>query len=113
MSKALAATCEGGVVSVGELEVPSPVILSEGIAASSGVVVLDEGEAPIYIAKTSPDLKTTLQQIVTALENVATALTALDAKPIGTLPPAPSSSSAIAAITTAKSTLNTLAGNLK
>jgi hypothetical protein len=112
MAKILPATCVGGVVKVGALEVPSAVILSEGVASSAGVLVVEE-DAAHYLAKTSPDLKTTLEKIASALGQIATALTALDAKPLGTLPAAPSSAAAIAQITTLQGELTTLKGALK
>ncbi len=84
MAKALAATCVAGIVSVGGQPLTACTILSEGVADSEGVVFLDEDKA-YYVAKTSPDLGTTLStlsdaltQITTALTHAATALTAHD-----------------------------------
>lgn len=91
MSKTLPASCVAGVVLAGlpPLPVPTATILSEGIGASTGVVVLDEFGAT-YVAKTSPDLKTTLEQLIDvltqvtdALNKTASALTLVDAKPTG------------------------------
>lgn len=77
MSKVLAATCEDGVVKVGALTVPGALILSEGVAPSSGLLVIEEG-IKSYVAKTSPDLKETLTQLITALNDVTSALQAID-----------------------------------
>jgi hypothetical protein len=113
VSKALAATCVGGVVKVGDLEVPSPVILSEGVASSSGVLILQGGDAPTYIPKTSPDLKTTLEKISSALSSIASALTAIDGKMAGTNPPAPVAAGDISTISSLQSDLAALMENLK
>jgi hypothetical protein len=85
-------------------------ILSEGVGSSSGILLLQDDDGKIYIAKTSGDLKTTLEQISTALTHVATALTALDAKPIGTLPPAPAVAANVAAITAVQAALSSAEG---
>ena len=97
MSKILPATCSAGVVTVDSLPV-SATILSEGVAQSSGIAII-EGEDVTYIAKISPDLKTTLGKIADALTQLVTALTAIDAKPLGALPPAPAAATQIAQLT--------------
>lgn len=112
MSKAIAATCSGGIVKAGSLPVAGALVLSEGVGSSSGVLLLDEGRAT-YLAKTSEDLKATLEKIAAALSQIATALTAIDAKPVGTLPPAPGSAAAIAQITSIQAELTALKGVLK
>lgn len=74
MSKALNATCLGGVVKVGQTIVPQTTILSEGIGSSSGLLVLDE-DKKTYIAKISPDLKTTLEKTIAATDKISDAIT--------------------------------------
>jgi hypothetical protein len=111
--KLLEATCIAGVVKVGALPVLGAEILSEGVGSSSGILLLQDDDGKIYLAKTSGDLKTTLTQLSTALTHVATALTALDAKPIGTLPPAPAVAANVAAITAAQAALSALKEVLK
>jgi hypothetical protein len=113
MSKILAATCVSGVVKVGSLPVDAE-ILSEGVASSSGVVVLEDDQAT-YIAKTSPDLKTTLEKIASALGQLVTALTAIDAKPVGGSgsAPAPGAAANIAALTVLQTEVNALKAALK
>ncbi len=105
MSKVLDASCLAGVVSVDGVPLLGATVLSEGVAASDGFAVLDEGNA-WYIAKTSPDLETTLDklndvlsQLTTALTNTATALSLHDAI-VG-----PVAAANIAAITTANTAI--------
>lgn len=95
MSKVLDATCVGGIVKVGALPVPGTTILSEGIAASQGLLILD-GDKKTYIAKTSPDLDSTLSKVIdsldtlsSALNQIATTLTSIGANMTGptTAPP--------------------------
>ncbi len=107
MSKALPASCAAGVVLTGGIPVPSAEILSSGVGPSSGVLILDEDEA-FYIPDTTPDLDTTLAQIITALTQVSQALAqtvlalnVLDNKPLGALPPVPAVTANSTAITAA------------
>jgi hypothetical protein len=117
MSKVLRATCADGKVTALGTEVPAARILSEGIAASEGVLVLDEERAD-YIAKTSVDLKVTLEKIVDALSQISAALNTLNGAGflIGASSAVPWSGSVatqITAIGTAKSALETLKDNLR
>ncbi len=73
MSKVLAASCILGVVTVDGVPVPSAEVLSEGIGASSGLLILDEDKA-YYVANLSPDIDETLAQLITALDKTVTAL---------------------------------------
>lgn len=111
MSKMLEATCVGGVVTSGGVPVIADKIC-KGVGASTGVLFLDEDKAK-YIATSADDLKSSLDQISTALTQIAAALTILDAKPIGTLPPAPGAAANITAITTAQAAIATLKEILK
>lgn len=115
MSKILEASCDGGALVICEgFEVDDVIILSEGDGPSEGILVLDAGSA-FYIAKTSMDLKDTLTQLSAALGNVASALSTLDAKPVGGSgsAPAPGVASDVTAINQAKAQLDTLKGNLR
>ncbi len=107
MSKVLDATCLAGVVKVGALPVAGADILSEGVASSSGILVMDE-DRKTYIPKTSGDLVTTLEKIADALGDIASALTLLDGKPTGTLPPAPAAASLITSIQATKAEVEAL-----
>ncbi len=73
MTKVLEASCVGGVVTVDGFAVPSATILSEGVGASNGVVLLDDDQA-FYINATSADLKSTLDTLIDVLTEVKTAL---------------------------------------
>jgi hypothetical protein len=112
MSKMIDATCVGGVVTAEGVPVSVATILSEGVGASTGVLILDEAKTS-YIAKTSPDLKTTLEKLSSALTAIASALTAIDGKALGTLPPVPAATSTIATITSLQGDIATLKGALK
>lgn len=129
MSKALPASCVAGAVTAGTPALPvTATVLSEGVAASEGLVLIDEDVA-YYFPKTSGDLKTTLEQVVaaltqtkTALDKVVLSLTAIDAKPTGGTGSAstPVATSNIALVTTAataveaaKTALNTLKGAMR
>ncbi len=108
MTKVLPATCVGQVVTVlptvplyqpslptppllPTLATPLPgaIVLSQGIGQSVGFVIIHE-ENVFYVANISLDLKLALDQVglaltqaATALGNVSSALTLLDAKPTG------------------------------
>ncbi len=127
MSKILEASCVAGVVRVGALVVPGVAIFSEGVASSEGLLLLEGGEK-FYISKTSPDLKTTLEQVVAALQAAADGLnqvvissTAIGAAMTGpTTAPPPTLAADLAVITTkaaaitaARTALNILKGALK
>lgn len=127
MSKVLAASVQGGKVFVDELEIPDAVIFAEGAGDSEGILILEEF-GKFYFANTAPDLKTTLDQLVIALEKTADAITkisttftAVGAGMTGpTTAPPPTLATDVAAlvtyasaITSAKTQLNTLKGALK
>lgn len=116
MSKILEATCEDGVVTdtAENIEVPEATILSEGVAPSEGVLILQNG-SKWYLCSNATDIKDLLEQIVTALTNISSALSTIDAKPVGGSgsAPAPAVASNVSAITSAKNTLDTLKDNLK
>lgn len=120
MSKVVEATCVAGIVKVGALPVPTATILSEGVAASSGILVLDEDKAT-YIAKVSTDLKDALDQLSSALGSLTTALTTLDVKVQPTTCPAgagvtvttPLATASITSITSAKAAIDLLKEALK
>lgn len=120
MSKVLHANCAGGLVYSNGVPVPSAQILSEGVGESSGVLLVDQGEA-VYVAKISPDLKATLDGLVSALTSISSALNALNTATLATTCPAGAgvagpplvASADIAAINTAKAQLLFLKGVLK
>ena len=117
MSKVIEATCEDGEVTALAVPVEVAEILSEGVAPSSGFILM-QGDKVFYVAKTSPDLKTTLEKVVTALGKISTALTALDTAGFligatGAVPGTPVAGSAISDLDTAKTELETLKDNLR
>lgn len=112
MSKMLNATCVGRIVTSSGVPVPSAEILSEGVGSSTGVLLMDEEEAK-YITSNSSDLKTALEQIANALTSIASALTLLDAKPLGTLGPSPAASASISQVTAVQAQLSALKEVLK
>ncbi len=127
MSKALKASVEGGKVKVGALSIAAAEIFSEALGPSEGIVFLDEGKA-YYFPKSSGDLKSTLTQLITALEKTADAITkasttftSIGAGMTGpTTTPPPTLAVDVAAlvtyataITAAKTELETLKGALK
>jgi hypothetical protein len=77
MSKVLDATCVNHKVTCEGVEVPNVTVLSEGVSASSGLLILED-DRKTYVARTSPDLKSTLEKVISALGQIATALTAID-----------------------------------
>lgn len=113
MTKILEASCVAGVVQVGSLPIAGATILSEGVASSEGILILQGGDGKFYVAKTSPDLKTTLEKVASALTQIAAALTILDGKPLGTLTPVPGAATQIAAITSLQTEVAVLKEMLK
>lgn len=119
------AVLEGGVVKVGDLVVEAT-LFSEGEANSQGLLFMDE-YGVYYFAKTTPDLKTTIEKAsdaladaATALTQAATALTTIAAVPSGWVTPPASVAANVAQITakvaeiqTGVTALNTLKGALK
>jgi hypothetical protein len=108
MIKVLQATCEGGVVTVEGQEITPDLILSEGVGASSGVLIIDADKS-YYVAKTSPDLKSAITSLVAILDQAIVVLTTLDA---GMVVPG-GAAAGIATLTTLKTTFNTTKDNLK
>ncbi len=99
MSRMLEAACIGGVVTVGALPVVGVTILSEGIGPSTGVLIM-QGDELYYVAKTSPDLESTLTSVISALTEIATTLTAIGAGMTGpTTAPPPTLAVSVASIT--------------
>lgn len=75
MSKMLDATCEAGVVTADGVPVPGTDIIGEGVGASTGKLFID-GEEKAYFPKVTPDLKTTIEQAIAALEAASSGLAA-------------------------------------
>lgn len=115
MSKVLDATCAPGkIVSSEGFQVPSATVFSEGMQNSSGALILDKEKA-WYFTSNASDIKTTLDKISLSLTQIATALTALDAKPTGGAGSAvtPVTVASVAQINVLKSEIDLLKGALK
>lgn len=110
----LEASCIAGVVKVGILPVLATTIIGQGIGPSTGVLLIMGDDTRVYVAKTSPDLDTALQSLITALTDVAATLTAIGAGMTGpTTAPPPTLAVSVASITTQIAALTTLKGILK
>jgi len=113
MPKALAATCVSGVVTCEGVALAGAVILSEGVGSSSGYVVIDE-EKIYYVAKTSPDLKTTLEKLISITNKVTALFTSVGAGMHGdTTAPPPTLASDVSAISAEVAILQTLTESMK
>lgn len=99
MSKILQATCVAGVVTAEGIPVPAADVLSEGVMASTGILVMDEDNAT-YVTSNASDIKTMIENLGSLLDQVIVVLTGLDAV---TVSPG-SMAAAIALLTTAKTT---------
>lgn len=112
MSKAINATCSGGIVSVGGKPVEAE-ILSEGVGDSEGVLILDKEKA-YYVASNATDLKTTLEKISDAITKIGETLTAIGAGMTGiTTAPPPTLAASVAEINLIVVELTTLKDALK
>jgi hypothetical protein len=117
----LEATCVAGVVTSEGVSVPAADVLSEGVAQSSGILFLDEDKAK-YVTSSAQDLKTTIEDLIDILGDVASALSSIDgvgslittcgAGP-GSATWVPVATASIAAINTGIGQLTTLKENLK
>jgi hypothetical protein len=88
LAKVLEATCEDGIVTLEGQEIEVDLLLSEGVAPSQGVLIID-GNKTYYVARTSPDLKSSLETLTEAINSIADVLTAIGAGMTGptTAPP--------------------------
>lgn len=115
MSRILEASCDAaGVVTCEGFQISEVTILSEGNQASTGVLIID-GLNTYYITSNATDLVSTLDNLSLALTQIASALTAIDAKPTGGTGSAstPVASTNVTQINTIKSQVDTLKGVLK
>ncbi len=114
MSKILDATCVAGLVTASLFPVAEATILSEGVGPSLGLLIMDEDKAT-YVTSNASDLKSTLEKIASALGDIVTALTAIDAKPTGGTgsAPVPVAAASIIQLTTIQGELTALKEILK
>lgn len=113
MVKVITASCSQGKVTAEGVEVSTAEILSEGVGDSEGALLLD-GDKQTYVAKTSPDLKTTIEKVVDAINKTASILTAIGAGMTGpTTAPPGTLATDVADLVAVATELETLKGNLK
>jgi hypothetical protein len=75
MSKILRATCENNTVVADETTVPAARIASLGVGPSEGVLILDDDRAD-YLTSNASDLDESLEQLISALTDAASGLSA-------------------------------------
>lgn len=113
MTKVVPASCQSGNVTIDGKVVPGVILLCEGVGASTGIALIDLDKIS-YIALTSPDLKSTISDVVTALQACSSGLNAAGGALNGIAPGSGSGViSAAGQVDSAVSTLNTLKGQLK
>lgn len=113
MSKILAASCVDNKVTVEGKEIEGAIILSQGKASSTGIVIIEEDKVT-YIAMNTTDLATTIDKTVELINAIAPILTAIGAGMTGpmTAPP-PTLAADVAQLQTKASELLQLKDNLK
>lgn len=72
----MSATCENKKVICNGKEIKDAIILSSGVASSTGVLLFDENMSPVYVPDTQPDLK----EVLELLNKLATACGAITTK---------------------------------
>lgn len=107
MPRLFNATCEDGVVKVSGHTVACE-IMSQGTAASTGILILD-GETAKYVTLQAADLAETISQLSSILSSIASILTSID----GGLTVPGTNAGAISALSALNSTLGDLGENLK
>lgn len=106
MSKILAASAEAGVVTVEGFPIEIAQIISKGVGASTGVLLI-QGEKAFYLPSNATDLETTLadtksaiDKAVQAINQIATSLTTINAQfTANSLTPSPAVAAQVVAIT--------------
>lgn len=113
MSKILEATCENGQVTAEGAQVPGATVLSEGVGASEGALLM-EGDKKLYVTSNATDLKTTIEKVIAAINKIGTTLTAIGAGMTGPTTAPPGTLGAdVAELTQIATELETLKGQLK
>ncbi len=113
MSKILEASCVANTVTVDDLPVLTAQILSEGVGESEGVMLM-QGDKQYYIAKISPDLKTTIEKLSDLIVKLVPIITAIGSGMTGpTTAPPPTLAVDLAELTAINVELTTLKSMLK
>lgn len=76
MTKVLPASCENGEVTVEGVKIEGT-ILGAGIAASTGVLILEDDKLPIYFASSAPDIEATLTGLIDIVTDLAASVTTI------------------------------------
>ena len=84
MTKTVNATCEAGVVKVGDFTITEVTILSEGVASSTGVLFIDQ-DKKYYIPNATSDLKLTLEKVIDSLTKIGLVFSSIGANMLGPL----------------------------
>lgn len=79
LAKALSATCENGIVKVGDLIVDDAIILSLGTAPTSTGVLFIEGAASYFVASSATDIQALIENLVAIIDKIILISTGLDA----------------------------------
>jgi hypothetical protein len=77
MSKIIDASCQAGVVTADGVPVTTAEVLSEGVASSTGILVMDE-DRQYYVTSSAQDLSGMIESMTTILEQIIVVVTALD-----------------------------------
>lgn len=114
MSKVLEATCNAsGEVQVGDVIVSEAIVLSLGKQASSGLILIDRGQA-WYLPSSATDIETTLAKVSLAIDKIGSILNSIGAGMTGpTTAPPPTLPTDVAALLQIKAELDQLKGALK
>ncbi len=113
MSRILPATCQGSVVTVAGIAIDGVIILSEGVEASEGILIIQES-ATYYVASSALDIKEVIEQITDIIVDITTLFTSIGAGMTGPTTAPPGSLAAdVLAINTKSETLAALGENLR
>lgn len=113
MTKVIEASCVTGIVTAEGVPVTGTTILSGGVGESEGVLILEE-DKKTYLANTTPDLKTTIEKVIAALNKIGTTLTSIGAGMTGpTTAPPGTLATDVLELTTIATELEVLKGALK
>lgn len=103
----------GGVVKTEQIVISEAEILSEGVAESTGAVLVD-GDQVKYFTSSASDIKTTIESLVDAIQKIAAIATSIGAGMTGpTTAPPPTLAADVIELTAIAAELTTLKENLK
>lgn len=77
MTRVFEATCSGKIVQVPQESIPAvldAIIVGSGVGPSEGVILIFR-DATAYIPNVSPDIKATIEQLISITQKVASILT--------------------------------------